>query len=208
MQWANRLAELIQDWGYLIQRDGWRPAVSEMMKDVIRLPYFHTRFVVLARPLSEPLPDLQHKIALEIREFELADVDLVRQIDRPSEARECIERLIHGHKGLVAQHKGQMIGYGWGCTETSLERVQPRIEPGDVLCTKAYTVPEFRGRGVQTALMLARLRLFRDLGYHRALVYIVEDNYPSLAVWRKVNSQIICRGHFRRIGPWRWVCYM
>lgn len=207
MQWVDRLTELIHDWRYLTRRDGWRSAMPEVMRDIVKLPYLHTKFVVLARSLSEPLPDLQPKLALEIREFEPDDVDLVRQINRPSEAQACAQRLILGHKGLVAWYDDRMIGYGWVCTDTTLERIPVPLNPGDMLCTNAYTAPAFRGRGVQTALVLARLRLLRDLGYRRAIVYIVEDNHPSLAVWRKVGSQVIERGDFRRIGPWRRIRY-
>jgi GNAT superfamily N-acetyltransferase len=192
---------------YWVRRDGWRPGMSKAIQDIVALPHRHTKFVVMARSLLEPLPDLQPKMTLEIREFEPADVDLVRQINCPSEARVCAQRLARGHKGLVAQHKAQVVGYGWGCTEMSLERMPVQLDSGDMLCTDAYTTPAFRGQGVQTAIMLARLRLFRDLGYNRALTCIIENNYPSLTVWRKVDSQVVKRGDFRRIGPWRRVRY-
>jgi GNAT superfamily N-acetyltransferase len=208
MRWLSQSVGYIQDWSYRVRRDGWRPALSEAIQGILAFPYRHTRFVVVARSLSEPLPDLQPKIALETREFEPADVDVVWDINRPSEARICDQRLARGHTGLVAQYEGQVIGYGWGCTDMSLERTPVPIEPGDILCTDAYTAPAFRGRGVQTDLMLARMRLFRDLGYSRVLACIIEDNYPSLAVWRKVDSQIVKRGDFKRIGPWRRVSYV
>jgi L-amino acid N-acyltransferase YncA len=90
----------------------------------------------------------------------------------------------------------------------SLERMPVTLRPGDVLCTDAYTAPAYRGQGIQTALMLARMRLFGDLGYKRMLACIIENNYPSLAVWRKVDSQVVQKGDFKRIGPWRRVRYV
>jgi GNAT superfamily N-acetyltransferase len=166
------------------------------------LPYRRLHFVVVARSLLEPLPDLQPKIALEIREFEPTDVDSVRQINRPSEARACAQRLARGHKGLLAWHNGQVAGYAWGCTEMALERVNLKLDSGDVLCMDAYTAPAFRGQGVQTALALARCRLFRNMGHRRAITYIIKNNYPSLVIWRRIGSQIVGQGNFRRIGPW------
>ena len=82
-----------------------------------------------------------------------------------------------------------------------------KLDPGDVLCTDASTASAYRGQGVQTALTLARLRLFRDLGYRRALATIEVRNHLSLAVWRKVGAQAIGRMTFFRIGPWRRVRY-
>jgi len=207
VHWPGRLAELIEDWVYLIRRDGWRSAWPEVIQAIVTLPYRRMKFVIVARSLLEPLPNLQPAIALEIREFEPADVDLVQQIDRPSEARACAHRLTRDHRGLVALHNGQPAGYAWGCTETILERVHLKLDPGDILCTDAYTALAFRSRGIQTVLTLARFRLFRDLGYRRAVTYIEQHNDPSLTVWRKVGSQVVGHVDFVRIGPWRWLRY-
>lgn len=209
MHWFGRLAELIEDWVYLIQRDGWRSALPEVGWAIVTLPCRRIEFIVLARSLLEPLPDLQFRIALEIREFGLADLSLARQINRPSEARAFARRLAHGHVGFLALHEGQPAGYAWACTEIdpTIERVNLKLDPGDVLCTDAYTASAYQGQGVQAALTLARLRLFRDLGYRRALATIEVRNHPSLAVWRKVGAQAIGRMTFFRIGPWRRVRY-
>ena len=207
--WLGRLAELTEDWVYLIQRDGWRSALPEVSRAIVTLPYRHIEFIVLACSLLEPLPDLQFGIALEIRKFGLADLNLARQINRPSEARAFARRLDRGHVGFLALHEGQPAGYAWACTEIdpTLERLNLKLDPGDVFCTDAYTASAYRGRGVQAALTLARLRLFRDLGHCRALVTIEVRNHPSLAVWRKVGAQAIGRMTFFRIGPWRRVRY-
>jgi GNAT superfamily N-acetyltransferase len=174
------------------------------------LPYRHLRFVLLSRSLFEPLPEWQAKIKLLIRPFEQADVDGVRRIDRPSEARLCAQRLAQGHKGLAAFWDGQMVGYTWGSTDsyTSLERVHPTLSHGDFLCTDSYTAPKFRGQGIQTALTLARFKWFRELGYRQAISYIEVHNVSSLAVWqRKLNSQTIGTINFMRLGPWYRVQY-
>jgi GNAT superfamily N-acetyltransferase len=209
MSWSSRLAELTQDWNYMLRRDGWRSTLPAVWREVASLPYRHSQFVIVARSLEEPLPDLQPKIELEIRLFEPKDMELVRHIDRPSEARACTRRLECGHKGLIALYEGQPAGYAWGCAEIdpTLERVELKLEPGDVLCVDAYTAPAFRGKGIQTTLSLARFRLFRDLGYRRAIAYIERHNNPSLAVWRKVGSREIGRIDFVRFGPWRRTCY-
>jgi len=198
---------LTEDWSYLIRRDGARSALPAVGLEIARLPYRHLIFLTVACPLAAPLPDLQPKLPLEIRPFEQADLEFVRQIDRPSEARACALRLERGHTGLLALHQGHVVGYAWACTEVnpSLERVRLTLAPGDVLCVDAYTAPAFRGKGIQTALALARCRLFGDLGYQRAIAYIERRNTPSLAVWRKLGGQAIGEIEFRRIGPWRQV---
>ena len=76
-----------------------------------------------------------------------------------------------------------------------------------MLCTDAFTAPAFRGQGIQTTLSLARLRFFQDLGCKRAIAYIEVDNAPSLAVWRKVEAQVVAHADFERVGPWRRTRY-
>ncbi len=205
----NRFAELWEDWQYLYRREGphaWR----EIGQDLLHLPFRHLTFFVLERSLTTSLPNLPPKVPLDIRIIRPDDVSLIRQIDRPSEARMCERRLNLGHIGLVALHQEQLVGYAWSLDEIaqSLERVTIPMQAGDVLFTDAYTAPSFRGRGVQTALALARLSYFQKQNYRRALMYIEIHNAPSLAVWeRKFGSRRIARLDFYRLGPWRWQTY-
>jgi GNAT superfamily N-acetyltransferase len=208
MQWVSRLAEFVEDWNYLVRRYGWQATLPVVGQEIAKLPYRNLRFAVPACSLLE-LPDLQPKIPLEIREFKLSDLALAREMNRPSEARSYSRRLARGHKGLIAFHDDEPAGYAWGCAEIdpALERAYWELDPGDVFCVDAYTAPAFRGKGVQTALTLARFRFFRDLGYRRAVAFIEIHNHPSLAVWRKFRSETIGYIDFRRIGPWRRVRY-
>lgn len=210
MRIIRRLSEFIEDWIYFIKRDGLKPGLSLIVSDLAQLPYRRLRFVILARSLLDPFPGWLPKAQLLIRPFEQSDLDFVRQIDRSSEARLCAQRLVEGHKGLIAFCEGQPVGYTWGSTDidTQLERVHPQLSSGDFLCTDSYTSPAFRGRGIQTALTLARFDLFRELGYRRAISYIEINNKPSLTVWqKKFNSQTIGYIDFTRVGPWYKIRY-
>lgn len=205
MKPLKRLGELIEDWGFLIQHDGLATALPTISSEVLQLPYRHLRFKILARTLDKTLPNLMLKPNLEIRPFEVDDVDRVRALNRPSEARSCARRLTLGQLGFIAFHQLHAAGYAWGCIaiDPQLERVRIDLESGDILCTDAYTAPAFRGQGIQTALTLTRLLEFRDLGYRRALCIIEEHNLASLAVWqRKLSSSIIGSVDFKRTGPW------
>lgn len=203
MNLTSRLAELMEDWKVMIGRDGVRLALPNIGQEIARLPYRHLRFLVLARLLSEPFPDLQPRIPLVIRLFEQGDLKQVRTINCPSEARQCARRLELGHKGLVALYQSQLAGYAWGCDEVNpeLERVHIDLEPGDMLCNDMFTNPTYRGQGVHTALSLARFKLFRDFGFRRAICYIEVNNVPSLSVWqRKLGSLTVGYIDFIRIG--------
>lgn len=210
MENQGRLFELAEDWKYFTHRDGLMAAVRPFLLDIARLPYRHLRFVILSRSLDEPCAGRQFPQQLVIRPFEKADLNLVSKIDRPSEARLCASRLSRGHSGFMAFWDAKPAGYAWGSPDlsTQLERVHPKLLAGDVLFTDSYTAPALRGKGIQTALTLARLNLFHQLGYRRAISYVELQNSPSLAVWqRKFNGQVIGHIDFLRIGAWYKIQY-
>jgi GNAT superfamily N-acetyltransferase len=210
MKPVGRLSELTEDWSCFARRKSLKSSLRLILSDMARLPIRHLKFVLLSRSLLEPFPDWESKTQLMILPFEPIDTDWVRQVNRPSEARLCAQRLAQGDKGLMAFCAGAPAGYTWGSadTYTRLERVHPRLDQGDFLCTDSYTCPKFRGLGIQTALTQARFQLFREMGFCRAISYIEIHNQPSLAVWqKKFNSQTIGMIDFLRIGPWYRVRY-
>lgn len=207
-KWFNRMSELIQDWRFLIRCDGWKAAWRQIGRDVISLPYRKIEFVVVARPLTQPIPDARSQVPVQVRSFTTADLDFVRREHLPSEACLCAQRLAHGHDGIAAYINGQIVGYAWSCTDASLERVALRFTPGDVLFTDAFTAPSARGQGVQTVLSAARLRAAQEKGHQRVIAYIEIHNAPSLAVWqKKMGAAVIARITFTRIGFWRKTTY-
>jgi GNAT superfamily N-acetyltransferase len=202
---AGRIAELIEDWKFMFWHDGTFHALPSIGLEIAGLFYRHVRFLVIARSLIDPFPNFRPTLSLEIRPFEQADLKIVRDVSRPSEAKQCARRLERGHQGLIALNRSNLAGYAWGYTELhpQLERVAIELEPGDVLCNDVYTNPIYRGKGVQTALTLARFKLFRNLGFRRAICYIETNNIPSLNVWqRKLGGMTIGSIDFMRIGPW------
>ncbi len=203
-KWLSRMGELIQDWQFLIHRDGWRAAWRQIGPEILALPYRRIEFVVVAYSLTQPIPEARARASVTVRPFTAADLDFVRREHLPSEAHLCAQRLARGHDGLAACIDGQIVGYAWSCTDTSLERVELPMMPGDVLFTDAFTAPAARGQGVQTVLSTARLRAAQENGYQRVIAYIKTDNAPSLAVWqKKMGATTIARITFTRIGPWR-----
>jgi len=204
IKWAKRLTELIGDWIFLVKRDGWKSSRSFILKEIARLPYRRMPYFVLAYSLSDPVPEFQPKRSIDIRPFAAKDLEFVRREYLPSEANLCRRRLSQGQRGLMAFIDGQAAGYCWLACDDRLERVRLSIGPGDILAPSAFTAPDFRNKGVKTALAIASLHLSRELGYARILTYIEVNNIPSLNIWqKKLGSQVIARLDFRRIGFWR-----
>jgi GNAT superfamily N-acetyltransferase len=168
-----------------------------------RLPYRRIHYLQLSRLLSDPLPTIRPGIPLEVRPFEQSDLQAVSNEYLPSEAKLCEKRMERGHFGFVACHNGRFLGCAWACTDCSLERVVLPFDAGDILFNDAFTVPAYRGRGVQTSLLVARLHFSRESGYRRAVAYAEISNLPSIKAWLKVGGSVT--GHIRltRVFNWR-----
>lgn len=201
---GQRIIEVIVDWIFFIRRDGFKPTFSILLKETA--PFRRIKFVLVSRALSRALPEFKFSQSIVIRPFLPADLEIVRRENRPSEAKLLERRLEQKHPGLTALVEGEMAGYSWLSPDMSLERFKLDLAQGDVLFTDAFVFPSFRRRGVNTALVRAKLELARDLGYKRIIAYIEEDNTPSLAVWcKKMGAEVLGRLEYRRIGLWRKV---
>jgi GNAT superfamily N-acetyltransferase len=200
-----RFIELTADWRWLARRYGLKAALPVIAGELAGLPYRRLRFLLLRRSLVSPFPPVYPQMELEIRRFEARDLPGAARIHRPSEARLCQRRLEAGHIGLAALHAGQLAGYAWASSanDAGLERVPLTLAPGEALCTDAYTAPDVRRLGVQSALTLARFQLLKGLGFKDALSYILFANKPSLVVWqKKLGSELVGDFTFIRFGPW------
>jgi GNAT superfamily N-acetyltransferase len=205
-KWNHRLAELIEDWGFYFKVYPWPKSLITISKELMQLPFRHIHYKVYACSIVEPVPKVCFDDSFVLRRFAYQDVPEVAKINRPSEARLCAKHLNSGHIGFSVLHDGQLAGYAWAYTkhDSNIERLKIGLEPLDFLCNDAFTSLPFRGRGIQTSLVLARLNLFRELGYHRAICYIDRNNRTSIRVWEKLGGICIGDISYIRIGTWRW----
>lgn len=204
-KWNHRLAELIEDWGFYFRVYPWPKYLSKISKELMQLPFRHIHYKVYACSVVKPVQKDCIDSSFVIRRFTSQDVPEVAKINCPSEARLCAKHLTSGHIGFSVLNKGQLAGYAWAYTklDPDIERFKINLEPLDFLCNDAFTSSPFRGRGLQTSLVLVRLNFFRELGYHRAICYIERRNRPSIRVWEKLEGACIGDISYVRIGSWR-----
>ena len=205
----DRLRQLMGDWKYFFRRMPWQQAIPKVGSELLLLPFRHIHYLLVARSLLEPLPELAADIPFTIRQFDSSDLAGAAEIDRPSAARLCGQRLANGHIGVAAFDNQRLIAFAWALKkiDRDIERIDLELEPFDFLCTDAYTSPAYRKLGVQTALTLERFRIFGAQGYRRALCFIVSSNLPSLRAWKKLGGYVAGEIDYFRLGPWRWARY-
>lgn len=122
---------------------------------------------------------------LERVRTERPDLPLQFHADRTHGVRDC-------YLGFV---DGQVASVSWVFTHENIVR-HMTLRPGEIMLDGAYTLPEFRGRGLLSIVERAILDDARREGVRLAYTHVAVDNRASLrAVWKT---------GFRPVGLLRW----
>ncbi|MBI9045866.1 MAG: GNAT family N-acetyltransferase [Anaerolineaceae bacterium] len=98
---------------------------------------------------------------------------------------------------LIAWQNGQAIAFMIMKKDALNQAFILRSEQ-TVSINGAYTLPEFRGSGVMTALVNHGLSIYKQRGYERCVVDYETQNYPARQYWSK-NFQLVCPSVIRRV---------
>lgn len=189
---GKKLRTMWQRGRHFVQQQDW-PAI--LLRTVRRrFSIVYQRYVIMARPLDEPLPNSQPQLEVTIRQATLDDIERFRPITVSWQLRQFTQWLRRGNICFIALlPDGRIVNYGWSSDEAWEEPCPIELEPGDVCSSFAYTLPAYRRMGLHEANFAARCRFLREQGYKRVLVQVETGNVASLALCRKVGYQEVGR---------------
>ncbi len=167
------------------------------------------RFVVVARALDRELPRYEASIPFS---FEILPPDpaIIRshQSHIPEEHTFDIEqRVAKEHLCCVARHRGAVVFVSWIGLKTGYSYHLPRtfeLAEGEAFLYGAYTLPDYRGRGLQPACAARRLRWLHGEGYTRALALIDPKNPAAMRMPQKLNFDRVGASGYYEIFGLRW----
>jgi L-amino acid N-acyltransferase YncA len=124
---------------------------------------------------------------------------LETELRSPAERRQWLVRRGPRHPVIVAEHDGQMIGWG------SLNPFNPRPAYDFVADFSLYVRRDWRGRGVGRQLLERLMSLARDLGYHKMVLATFPFNVAGLTLYQRLGFTTV--GVYREQGrlDGRWV---
>jgi len=202
----RRIGALIQDVRALVAQGNWRAAWQRTWQMLVTAPYRRIEFIVFARSLEQPIPEVQPLVPVTIRLATLEDIPRFKKIVPPSAVRRFARRMAHSRFCFIALYHADIVAYCWATPEVSLEvdNMNLNLEPHDIYFDDAYTVPTYRRRKLQTAVHLYRMRYVKQMGFRRAILIVDVHNYASLALVQKLGYRAIGRMTFTRILGKRW----
>jgi len=167
----------------------------------------YRRLVLLARPLTAPVPEMAAPSPIRIAVLAPEETDAYLAF-RPDQSRAEIRgRLERGCLCFAAWHGGQIVHAAWGATQRApidyLAR-EMELAPDEVFVFDAFTAPASRGRSLSPLRALAMGRFYRERGYRRLLTSVHPENRVGFRPLEKVGTRRVGWIGFIGIGPWRW----
>lgn len=101
-----------------------------------------------------------------------------------------LDAIQRGDRCLVQWDGTRLAGYTWASASPLVsltEGVHLNLPDDTAYIYKAYTSPDYRGRGSQTLRSLELLRLLRPEGKRRLFAYVERDNFDSLKAMRRTG---------------------
>jgi len=145
---------------------------------------------VITRPLLEA--DAPAMLAIYRQYVEGTAISFEEEVPSPEEYAARVRKYVAGWAGVVAQAKGQVVGYAYGSSHRERAAYRWSVE------TTVYVAPGAQRTGIGRKLYAALIPMLADAGLCNAYAGVALPNPASVALHRSVGFQPI--GSFPRVG--------
>jgi GNAT superfamily N-acetyltransferase len=196
------IGDAAKDFLFHSQHQDITSAGGWLFSRIVHLIYHEVEYKVIARSLEDALPACDPSLPFVFQLANLSDLEAMKEVVAPSDLDRFGKRLEKGRICMLALHGGSFIGYGWATdrVDRNIDRIEIPLESGDVYIDDNFTVPQYRGKGVMTALHICLLKYLRERNFKRALAIVERNNIPSqIVLLKKIGYREIDQFIFRRI---------
>jgi GNAT superfamily N-acetyltransferase len=176
---------------------GWRRLPGVALRWTLR-----REFLITARDLSQPLPEIPRDPREEWAAAEPADLEALLEVDPTSSARELDRRIEDGQTCRVCRVEGRAVHWRWQITGPAhLWYLGCSLTPaaGDWIITEVLTRPDERSAGVYSRSAIRALHEAREADCRRLVGFVAYWNRPAIRVMREVSGrEVIGRLGYRR----------
>jgi GNAT superfamily N-acetyltransferase len=147
---------------------------------------------------------------LSIEQLNAADVEQYNAFREPSDPDSAQRRMLAGHHCFIARHEDKIVCASWGATRNATIRYLSApiaLTPEEAYAYDLFTAPEWRQKGIATAVTRALHNFYRDEGKRRVLRVIVPESHAAMTGTLGYHS--IGMMGFLGVGSFRWnFCHM
>ena len=199
-------SSLQRPWQYL-RRHGIAATLGRIKTALCRLGYAGKNVLFVCElPLAETAGAfsagvLERKSNLTALTAE--DVErVVSPADPPASRRRMDERFAARAELWLVRCSGVIAAYGWTIKGKTMEPHFLPLAPHDVHFFDFFVFPEFRGRGLNPALVLQILREISRENLSKAFIEAAAWNQPQLASLKKTPFQRLGMARKFHLGKW------
>lgn len=167
---------------------------------------FYRRMVLLDRDLSDPLPEVEPRPPMELRQATSADLPAYRAFhpDQPEAVAEA--RFARGDECFAVWDEGRIVHAAWAATERAYVGYLRRdlvLQPDEMYAYDAFTRPSHRGMGLCSLRGIHMLQHYRERGYAHSFGLAAVENQAGFAQVRAVGYVPTGLYTCVRLGPWQ-----
>ena len=167
------------------------------------------RLLVVSRPLQGPQPVYECLLPLEIEALPGDKEEVEASLSHlPTEHTfDIAERLRRGDGCIVAKHGGRVVYVVWVAFKKYYSHLLDReyeLANDEIFTYGAYTVPEFRGKGIQPTVACRMYGGMKDTGYKRLLAFIDPKNPSAMSIIDKYGYERVGMSGYVEIFGIRW----
>jgi GNAT superfamily N-acetyltransferase len=185
------LRALTSDLACLVRRDGVRDTVQRFTAGLSK-----GELLVLIKRLDD-IAGVAFERRLALEDLGPDSLPALAEFNRRHCATRATARfaadLEHGHRGFVARQDGNVVGYYWWAERDHphLDRLDVRLEDGDVYGFDFFLAPEHRGDGRAVECLHAVETRLRELGHDRLWGYVRGDNRPARWLYSMRGYEVV-----------------
>jgi GNAT superfamily N-acetyltransferase len=185
--------------------EGWRSALIFLTLPVFE--YHHA--YAYRRSLAEPIKVRPVDGDLTLRSATPDDRQLFETIFPKFRIKRLIEKMEAGEMCVIAIHQDRIIGTCWAgfANGPSVRDTALSIKADEAYLWGAFTLPEFRSRGVVSALANKLMIWLQEHGYAGAYQVINRGNASSRKVAQKIGSDPVGEVLSVRLFKWKYKRY-
>ncbi len=149
--------------------------------------------------LSRPIPEVETGVGAEYSFIDSKSGEKVESLASVVGKEIVNARFNQGEVCGVAWFNSAVVSYCWVAFQQAevgeVNRII-KLRSNELYLYEAFTLPDYRGRGLFPALLTAILSFARSQGYSRALIFSLSKNRPSLRGIEKAGFSLFQSIHF------------
>ena len=184
-------AVVARGWSTL-RRQGVGRASRRLVRRILSPAVRIDRLIFFATDLTKPLPPMQARVPVEIRPASPGDFEVFASVFRSIglDSGEIQSRIARGDVALLALAGGVLVHVLWVtfvAPEVSEVDARLMLGPGEACAYEGFTLPEWRGHGIDPAVSVAAREYERAQGCTRHIAWAWASNFPSLRTLFKLS---------------------